>query len=169
MHATLLLARLIHVVTGVFWAGTIIFNATYLFPSLRDAGPDAAKVAAGLMKRRFLDVLPAVALLTILSGLWLYWTDSAGSTAFMRSGTGMAFGTGAVLALVGFALGVGIMRPAMLRAASLSMGAASLASPEKEQHLSQAQALRMRAGAVGRVVAWLLTLAASAMAIARYV
>src|SRR4029079_14921454 len=99
MHATLLLARLIHVVTGVFWAGTISFNATYLFPSLRDAGPDAAKVAAGLMKRRCLGVLPAGALLTILSGLWLYWTDSAGSTAFMRSGTGMAFGTGAVLAL----------------------------------------------------------------------
>ena len=58
MDLLLLTARLLHVVLGVFWAGALIFTAVFLLPSIRDAGPDGAKVAAGLMRRRFLDVLP---------------------------------------------------------------------------------------------------------------
>ena len=73
MDMPLILARVLHISMGVFWAGTIVFNAIFLSPSMRDAGPDGAKVAAGLMKRRFLDVMPIVALTSILSGLYLLW------------------------------------------------------------------------------------------------
>jgi hypothetical protein len=40
---------------------------------VRDAGPDGTKVMQALQKRRYLDVMPAVALLTLVSGFWLYW------------------------------------------------------------------------------------------------
>jgi uncharacterized membrane protein len=156
----LLLMRVLHIVLGAFWAGTMIFNAVFLFPAMRDAGPDGAKVAAGLMRRRFLDVLPIAALLTIISGLWLYWLDSGGfEPAFMRSSMGKVLGVGTVAALVAFVLGVAIVRPAMRRAAALSQDPAQRAA---------AQALRMRAGRYGRVVAVLLVVATAAMAIARY-
>lgn len=156
----LLLMRVLHIVFGVFWAGTMIFNAVFLFPAMRDAGPDGAKVAAGLMRRRFLDVVPIAALLTIGSGLWLYWLDSGGfQPAFMRSTMGMTLGLGTVAALVAFTLGIAIVRPAMLRAAALSQDPAQLAA---------AQALRMRAGRFGGVIAALLAVAVAAMAMARY-
>jgi uncharacterized membrane protein len=157
----LLLMRVLHIVLGVFWAGTMIFNALFLFPAMRDAGPDGAKVAAGLMRRRFLDVIPIAALLTIISGLWLYWLDSGGfQPAFMRSSMGMMLGWGTAAALVAFALGVAIVRPAMLRAAALSQDPTQLAT---------AQALRLRAARFGPVIAVLLGVAAATMAIARYV
>jgi hypothetical protein len=165
----LLIARLLHVVLGVFWAGTLIFNAVFLVPTIRDAGPEGAKVAAGLMRRRFFDVLPVVAGLTVLSGLWLYWRVSGGFTpAYMRSGPGMSYGLGATAAILAFGLGVGIMRPAMLRAAALSQSAASLAPPEREAQLARAQGLRRRAAATGRAVAGLLLVAAGTMALGRY-
>lgn len=161
MGLILLTMRVLHIVLGVFWAGTLIFTAIFLVPAIRDAGPEGAKVMAGLMRRRFLTVLPVVAALTILSGLWLYWFDSNGFQApFMRSRMGMTLALGALAALIAFVLGVGIVRPAMLKAAALSQDPTQLAA---------AQALRVRAAGFGRVVALLLGVAAAAMAIARYV
>ncbi len=161
MGVMLLTMRVLHIVLGVFWAGTLMFNAIFLVPAIRDAGPEGAKVVAGLMRRRFLDVMPAVAALAIASGLWLYWFDSAGfQPSFMRSSMGRTLGIGAVAAIAAFVLGVGILRPAMLKAMVLSKDPAQLPA---------AQALRMRAAAVGRVIAFLLAVAAAAMAMARYV
>lgn len=169
MDPLLLVARLIHIVFGVFWVGTLIFNAMFLLPAMRDAGPDGAKVAAGLMQRRFLDVLMAVASFTILSGFYLYWRVSAGfSNGFMRSTGGMTYGLGAVAALLAFGLGASIVRPSMLKAARLSQAAIQASGPERDAQLATAQALRMRGAAVGRVVAGLLTVAAAAMAVGRY-
>lgn len=170
MDFLLILARLLHIVLGAFWVGTMIFNAFFLMPAMLEAGPDSMKVAAGLTRRRFLDVLPPMAGLTILSGLWLYWRASLGfQAASMRSSVGMTYGVGALAALVAFGLGIAIMRPSMLKAAALSQAAALAAPSEREAKLGQAAALRARGAKTARVVAVLLIFSAAAMAVARYV
>ena len=63
------LARVIHIVVGVFWAGTVFFNAWLLAPALRDLGPDGGKVMGALAKRGMLMILPVAGILTILSGV----------------------------------------------------------------------------------------------------
>lgn len=169
MDFLFLTARLLHIVLGVFWAGTLIFSAVFLLPSIRDAGPDGAKVAAGLMKRRFLDILPAAAILTVLSGLWLYWKVSGGfTTAYLKSGAGHVYALGGLAAVVALGFGLVVVRPSMLRAAALSQAAATATGPEKETQLATAQALRGRAARAGRIVAALLALTAITMAIGRY-
>lgn len=170
MDALFLIARMLHVGTGVFWAGTLIFMAMFLMPSIRDAGPDGAKVAAGLMRRRFLDIMPAVAVLTIITGFYLYWRVSDGfSPTYMGSINGMTFGVGAVAALIALGLGLGILRPAMLRAAALTQSAGQAAPEERDRALQLAAALRLRAAYFGRVIAWFLAIAVIAMSIGRYV
>lgn len=170
MDVLLLIARLLHVVLGVFWVGTLIFTALFLIPAVRDAGPDGAKVVAGLMRRRFLDIVPAAAGLTILSGLWLYWRASVGfDPAYMRSSRGITYGLGAIAAMTAFGFGIRVMRPSMLKAAALSQSASALPPAEREAQLAKAQSLRMRAARTGQIVAWLLGFAAAAMAIGRYV
>lgn len=107
MDLLFLTARVVHMVLGVFWVGTLMFSALFLLPAIRDAGPDGAKVAAGLMRRRFLDVLPAAAAVTVLSGFWLYWRVSAGfSSGYMGSSPGMAYGLGGLAAVLALGLGV---------------------------------------------------------------
>ena len=169
MDVGFLVARILHIGLGVFWAGAMIFNAAFLTPSMRDAGPDAAKVSAGLMRRGFLNVMPIVAIITLISGLYLYWRMSGGfAIAYITSPMGLMYGLGGIAALIAFILGVGIMRPSMLRAASLAQ-AATAGDPEtREAALSTVGALRARAAAVGQVVAWLLGAATIAMAVARY-
>lgn len=165
----LLLMRFLHIVLGVFWAGTMVFTALFLLPSIRDAGPDGAKVGLALAKRRFMEIMPIVALVTILSGLWLYWRVSGGfQPAFMHSATGTTLGLGAASAIVAFVIGVTVVRPSMIRAAALGQSVAQAAPADRDALLAQAQALRLRAGAAGRLVALFLALTVTAMALARY-
>ena len=163
-------ARLLHVGLGVFWAGAMIFMAAFLVPSIRDAGPDGTKVAAGLMKRRFTEILPTAAILTVLSGFYLYWRVSGGfGAAYMGSRMGMTYGVGAVAAIVALGLGLGIIRPAMLRAAAISQSLGASPEEDRPRLLGEAQSLRTRAAAIGKIVAWLLVVATLAMAVGRYV
>jgi uncharacterized membrane protein len=78
MDAAMIIARLIHVVGGIFWVGAMIFVTFFLMPSLADAGPDGAKVMQGLMKRKYVQILPVVAILVMLSGLYMFWKLSGG-------------------------------------------------------------------------------------------
>ena len=60
MFSIYLLARLLHVLSGAIWVGTVTFTSFFLMPAMMEAGPDAAKVMAGLQRRRFMDLLPLV-------------------------------------------------------------------------------------------------------------
>ncbi len=170
MDLVLLVARLFHVSLGVFWAGTIIFNAIFLGPAMQEAGPDGAKVAAGLVRRHMMDVMPVVAILTMVSGFWLYWHVSGGfRPEYMGSGAGMAFGIGGVTTVVAFIIGLTILRPAMNRAATIAQSAAQAAPEARGALMAEAQASRQRAATAGRWVAVLLTVTVITMAVGRYV
>lgn len=170
MNLLLLVMRLLHIGLGAFWVGTMIFVTAFLFPAVRDAGPDGAKVVAGLARRGFLVVMPVVAGLTILSGLWLYWRVSGGfQPAFMHSRMGITVGFGAAAAIAAYVIGVAVVRPAMTQATALGESAARASAAERDAQLAAAQGLRVRAAAAGQVVAVLLVLAVAAMALARYI
>lgn len=155
----LLLMRLLHILSGIFWVGTMMFSTAFLMPAFKDAGPDGAKVGAALAKRRFMVVMPIAALVTILSGLWLFWRVSGGfQETFMQSHMAKALSFGAACAIVALIIGFVVVRPAMMQAVALAQS-----DPQR------AQVLRVRADVMGRVVTALIVLAAAAMAVARYV
>lgn len=166
----LLLLRLLHIVLGMFWAGTVIFIALYLIPSVRDAGPDGAKVMQALQRRHVLEIVPTAAVLTILSGLWLFWHDTAGHAGWARTPMGTSLSLGALSAIVGFLVGMFVMRAATIQAGRLAASLEGLpAGPEKDARAARVQRLRLRAAVSARWVAGLLVLAAAFMAVARYV
>ncbi len=168
MDLLLLSMRVVHVGLGVFWVGALLLNTFFVGPAMAEAGPEGAKVGMGLMRRRLTDVLPAVAILTVLSGYWLYWRASLGfQPEYMGSGPGMAYGIGAVTATIALIIGLAVIRPSMLGAMSLSQKAAAAAG-EREQLLTQAQRLRVRAAQASLIVAWLLIITTVTMAIGRY-
>jgi hypothetical protein len=169
MDALLILSRVVHVGLGVFWVGALVFNTVFLMPSMQEAGPDAAKVAAGLMKRRFMEILPAAAVFTILSGLYLFWRLSGGFSAdYIATPAGTTYVVGGALAVVGFGYGVAVIRPSMLRAAALTQAAMTGAPEERGRTLAEAQALRVKAAKAGQWVMLLLVGTTIAMAVARY-
>src|SRR4029453_4988175 len=104
----LILLRLTHILFGVFWVGSAMFNAAFLIPAIRALGPAGGPVMQELAQKRTFPIFVLVSgILTVLSGFGLYWHDSAGfSNGFMRSAGGMTFGIGAGLALIAVLLGI---------------------------------------------------------------
>jgi len=169
MDLDVLTARLIHVVGGIFWVGAFIFVNFFLAPSLVEAGPDGAKVMSGVMKRRYMPIMMTVAMLTILSGVWLYWKASMGfSVVYMKSGPGHAYAIGGLLSVLAFVIGVSVTRPSMTKAMDLAQRASAPGVPDRDSLLVEAQRLRSRGTIAGKVVTVLILLAAVLMAIGRY-
>jgi uncharacterized membrane protein len=68
MNTVAVTLRLIHIVCGVYWAGTMFFVATLLQPSVAEAGPEGGKVIQALMRRRFLEIVPVMAAWNCIAG-----------------------------------------------------------------------------------------------------
>jgi uncharacterized membrane protein len=169
-HSVVILLRVIHVVGGVFWAGTLLFVALFLEPSVREAGPDGAKVMQGLTRRNFMVVMPVVAVLTMLAGFGLLEEASGGfHPDWMGSPIGITFSLGAAIAIVAFVIGVTVVRPATVKLGTLAPQLMQTPEgPAREALQAQVQRLRNRMRIGGRVVAGLLAITAIAMAVARY-
>jgi hypothetical protein len=167
----LILLRLIHILFGVFWACTAIFNAIFLLPAVRSLGPAGGPVMQEIAGKRKLPVYFFISgILTVLSGFGLYWHDSAGFTnGFMRSAGGMTFGIGAVLALVAVLLGVFVVTPAAIRAGKLGAEMAAGGRTPTPEQAAEMQRLQATLGKMAVVAAGLLTLTTIAKAVARYV
>lgn len=169
MDVLLVVVRLAHVVFGAIWVGMVVFTAVFLTPAIQEAGPDGAKVMGALQRRGIMTVLPILAVGTLISGIWLYWRLSGGlQPAYVTSPGGLAFGLGGVASLVAYAIGIAVMRPAMLRAVALGQAAAGAPPEERQRLVAEIQRLRMRGAAAGRWVAGLLFATIAAMAVARY-
>lgn len=163
--------RILHVVVGVFWVGTVVFMAAFLTPSVRAAGPAGGAVIQQLMGVRRLPLwIMAGMVLTLLSGLGLYWRDSAGFTsAWLASGAGKVFGLGGAVAFAASILGVSINMPTARRLTEISgrlQAAGRPPTPDEQATLAALQGRLSRASAIAAV---LLVVATVLMAIARYV
>jgi hypothetical protein len=169
MDILLILARLLHIGFGAFWVGAALLNFFFVGPAFQDAGAEGAKVGAAMMKRGMMLWLPVAAIITIVSGFWLYWRVSGGFTPeFMGSRQGQALGTGGLAALVALVLGIAIVRPAMMKAGALGQQAGQVTGAQRDALLAQSRALQVRSASLGRLVTGLLIVALAAMAVARY-
>lgn len=170
MDTPLVILRAIHIVAGVFWAGAVFFTVTFLIKAIGDVGPAGGQVMGALIKRRYFDALPVLALLTVLSGIDLFRRASNGfSAAWLASPTGVGLGVGAVSGILAVIVGSLVARPSTLKAAAL-MGRAMQTSDASEKAAFIAQAEQMRArGVLGiRMAAAFLLVSVLSMAVSRY-
>ena len=165
----ILVLRLLHILSGAFWYGAVIFTARFLMPSLKAAGPAAGPVMAQLNQRRLSQALMGAAIVNVVSGGALMWVLSGGHMgAWMQLTSSKTFATGGTLAILALIIGMVMNPPAVKRMAAIAAGAAKRGgppTPEEAEELDRLQA-RMRTGTI--IVATLLTLAVAAMAVARY-
>jgi hypothetical protein len=155
--------RLVHIISGVFWVGSVMFTALLLAPTLRALGPGAGPVMNQLVKVRKLPmVMMSSALLTMAAGIWLFMIDmSLSQGAFMKSGSGMTF--------LAFAVGMAVNLPASKRLAAIGTAVAARGGPPTPEEQGELQRLNGRMSTASQIVMILLVLATGAMAIARYV
>jgi hypothetical protein len=162
--------RLVHILCGVFWAGTIFFVVWLLEPSTREAGPAGGAVMGQLIKRGYLNILPGMAVLTVVSGGWLYWIVSGGlNSGWGHSPMGTALTVGAAAAIIALIIGLAKMRPAGIQMSVL--GPKMMAAETDEERAAvgaEMGGLRDSLRKNGRIVGALLLIAVVGMAVARY-
>ena len=163
--------RLIHIIAGVFWVGSVMFATYLLSPSLRALGPGAGPVMNQLARVRKMPlVMMTAGIATIGAGIWLLIIDSAGDPGtWMRSGTGQTFSIGGGLAIVAFIVGMAVNLPASKRLGAIGAAVAARGGPPTPEEASELQRLQARMGIASHIVALLLILTTAAMALARYV
>jgi hypothetical protein len=163
--------RLVHIGSGVYWAGTIFFFVTFLQPTIQDLGPDGGKVMVKLFERGYLTILPVVATVTVISGFWLLWIVSAGfDPTWMGSRLGIALSTGGLLATAALIAGILVMRPAAQKIWAIARELPSISDAQvRADRMAQLARLRSRTSTSGRIIFGFLAGAVVLMAIARYV
>jgi uncharacterized membrane protein len=170
MTALIIVLRLIHILAGVYWAGTIFFFTTFLEPSLRSMGPDGGKVMVRFMERGYMKLMPAVAMTTVLSGIALLWIMSDGfKPAYMGSPMGIALSTGGALAIVSIVYGVSVLRPAGERIGKIAGELPQASEASKAALMSEMEKLRNKTAVGARIVFGMLVVAVALMAGGRYI
>jgi hypothetical protein len=96
-----IILRLIHILAGIFWAGTAFLVAGFLVPTARARGREGGLFLQHLMlQRRLSDFLGVAMLLTVLSGVGMYIRLAVASHGtWPRTPPGIAYGVGAVAAI----------------------------------------------------------------------
>jgi uncharacterized membrane protein len=166
VDAYVITLRAVHIVSAAFWVGASLSFAFFIEPVAHRLGPSAIEFMSELTeKRRFPVAIAVLSVLAIGAGMLLYWRDSSGlEWAWISTRTGTVFTIGATSAIAAWLIGFLILRPGIARSAAL--GAEATTDPAARDELARlGRSLRT----ASLVNAWLIVVAALAMATARYI
>jgi len=169
MNYLVIVLRLLHIISGVFWVGGALMLTFFISPTVaatKDAGQGFMRYFMGNTK--FSLAMWTAAIIAILAGFSLYWIDSHGFTsAWTHSGPGIGFGTAAGFALLGFITGIVTNRNSSAMA-KLGGQIQSQGKPPSPEQAAQLQKLGKALATGGTLNAVFLILATLGMAISRY-
>ncbi|HET6631156.1 MAG TPA: hypothetical protein VFG73_00420 [Rhodanobacteraceae bacterium] len=129
--------RALHIVVAALWVGGTTFLGLFVAPVLRGTGRSGDEVMQGLHRRSVGPFFAVAGLLTVLSGLWLYWHFTGFRHAAMLSGPGLAFGIGGLLGILAAVVGGAIVGRSVEQVVALDGTMAAM----PEGHERQAQAM----------------------------
>lgn len=161
--------RVLHIGAGVLWAGATFFLVSFLIPTVQASGPEGGRFMQRLAAGPYPRAITGAAIVTILSGLLLYWRDSAGLQAeWIGSAFGLTLTLGTAAGLIAFLRGVIVTKPIADRLGEVGTAVAAAGAPPTPQQMAEMQQLQAKLTTGARIVAYLLGFTVLAMAAARY-
>src|SRR5262245_35345132 len=131
--------RLIHILSGIVWAGGAIAVGWFVIPSVADAGPAGGAVMRGIAARRFPQIITVAGFLTVLAGLRLYWLKY--TAAWLGTPEGVMLSIGMLLGISALSIGVFVQRPTAGRLAALAATVGASGGPPNAEQAAEMQAL----------------------------
>ncbi len=163
--------RIVHIVSGVVWVGSLFVVVVYIQPIAAAIGPAGTPFMSELRRRRLVDAILAIAVVTVAGGLFVYWHDWHTYPSFgdwISSTFGATLTVGALLAISVIGIGTLVSRPSIGRLVALGRQVAEAGGPPSPEVSAQIAATQRRLMLAERVSLALTLLAAVAMASARY-
>lgn len=164
--------RIVHILAGVFWVGSVFLFVVYLQPSAAAVGPAGAPFMGELLgKRRLIDGILTLAVISVTGGVLIYWHDwhLYGSFGHWIGSTfGRVLTVGALAAIAAMGIGFSVTRPNVRRLMALGRQVADSGGPPSPEVAAEMGAIQVRLKTYARVSFALLVLAVLAMSTARY-
>jgi uncharacterized membrane protein len=162
----LFVLRLLHIFSGVFWAGAVIYMASFVIPASADAGPAGGQFMQKLMARKVPVWMMVASIVNVLAGFRLMWILSGFRGSWFTSPDGMSLTIGGAAAIIAIIYGMSVLRPASFRMAKLAQAIGN--NPPTPEQAAEAGALRKKLATGNKNVAILLSIAVICMSIAKY-
>jgi len=162
--------RVLHILVAALWVGAAGLLAMVVMPAVGEAGATGGPFLASLHRRKLHVFMAASALLTVLSGIWLYWVLTTGfDPAIVWSRGGVAFGIGGLCGLVALIVGGGIIGPGFARLAELAERTDATPEAQRAAHLQRLEAIHRRTLLASKCALALIVIALVLMASGHYV
>jgi hypothetical protein len=162
--------RVLHILIAALWLGSAGLLAMIVMPAIRDAGTAGGTLLASLHRRRLHAFMAATAVLTVLSGIWLYWVLTAGlDQTIVWSRSGLIFGIGGLCGLLAMIIGGSIIGPGFVRLTALAGQTGPMPEAERAAHAQQLSAIRQRTELASKGALVLIVVALVLMASGHYV
>ena len=171
MDAYMIAFRIIHIAGAILWAGSAVFYAAIVGPTVEAAyGAEAGKFFVHLVRqRRGVIFFLVVSTLTVVAGGFLYWRDSGGlDIDWMQSGFGTGLTVGGLAGLVSWLLVVLVLAPTSYRLTALGERVAAAGGPPTPEQMTLLRALQSRLKKASILTVAMLSVAVLGMATARY-
>ncbi|MFI5171918.1 MAG: hypothetical protein ACHQFW_05980 [Chitinophagales bacterium] len=165
----IIILRLFHIYTGVFWAGATFYLARFVLPA-SNAIPEGGKFMQQLAKTNKLPIVMMVmSILNIVSGILLIYEFSNGfDTSWFSTNFGMTLSIGGTFAIIAFVLGFTITRPVIMKMATLGKEIAAAGGAPTPDQISLMITFRNKVSKATNLIALLLIVTVVTMAIGRY-
>ena len=162
--------RLIHIVSGVFWAGTVMVIAWFLLPTAQALGqPGGAFMQRLMFQQRLRTFMLGSMLLTILSGLTMYgWIAMETNGMWARSKMGMVIGVGAIAAIIAGGIGGGVVGRQSRKMMELGGRIQASGGPPTDAQKAEMDSYQRKIRSAFQIIAVLVVIATITMASARY-
>jgi len=170
MRWEILLLRIVHIFSGVFWAGAAFVFAGFIEPTVRQSGAEGGRFVQRLSSQtRYPVFMGIAAILATGSGLWMFWIDSGRlNSAWLATGTGLALATGGLCGTIAAVIGFTVQFRSTTRLEVLGKTVQGSGAPPTPAQAQEILLLQGRLRASGRWLAGLLAITVLAMATARY-
>lgn len=169
MNLLLIPLRILHIVSGILWAGGAIHYFLFIEPSVKATAPESQKFMGYLMaQKKWAKFMTTNALITILAGGVLYYRLGSLNWDWVTTGPGIGFTLGTTAGITVFALGTFMIGPRVERLGVISQAVqANGGSPSAEQ-AAQLNRIQKELELLGKFDITLISIAVLAMATARY-
>ncbi len=169
MNTLMVILRLLHILSGVFWVGAALMLTFFISPTVgatKEAGQSFMRHFMGNTK--FNLAMWTSAITAVIAGAILYWINSDGFTsAWTHSGPGLGFAIAAGFAYAGLIVGI-FQNKNSNALAKLGGQVQSQGTPPSPEQAARLQSLNKALATGGMLNVTFLILATVGMAIARY-
>lgn len=168
--AIMIMLRVVHILSGVFWAGSVMVMTWFVLPVSQAMGQPGGAFMQRLMFGQRLRVFVTIAMgLTILSGLTMYtWLAMETDGTWARSRMAMALGVGAVAAIIAGGIGGAVIGRVGTKMATLAATIQASGGPPTDVQKAEMESYQRRMRSAFRIIVVLLIIAIITMAGARY-